>query len=62
VVEFLYQFKDTVEVIKIDRADYTYQYGQERKDQTWVNITESAIEFIVRRRTEEEIARKGRYP
>jgi SAM-dependent methyltransferase len=49
VIEFLYQFKSEIQVIKIDLADYTYQYGLERQDQTWSGITESAIEFVVKR-------------
>jgi hypothetical protein len=37
-------------------------YNVQRFDQTYHSISECAIEFIVRKKTDEEIARKGRLP
>lgn len=62
LIEFLYQFKDKIEVLKVELVNASYMYDQPRFDQTYHHISECAIEFIVRKRPEHEIARKGRLP
>jgi SAM-dependent methyltransferase len=62
MVEFLYQFRDTIEVLKIELVNSAFLYDRPRMDQTYHHISECAIEFIVRKRPETEIARKGRLP
>lgn len=62
VLEFLYQFKEKIEVLKVELANSSFLYGAQRFDQTYHSISECAIEFIVRKKTDEEIARKGRLP
>jgi SAM-dependent methyltransferase len=62
VIEFLYQFKDKIEVLKVELVNGTFIYGIHRFDQTYHSISECAIEFIVRKRTGDELARKGRLP
>ena len=62
VIEFLYQYKDQIEVLKIELINQAFSYDVERFDQTYHGISECAIEFIVRKRTTEELQRKGRLP
>jgi SAM-dependent methyltransferase len=62
LIEFLYQFKDKIEVLKVELVNASYMYDQPRFDQTYHHVSECAIEFIVRKRPEHEIARKGRLP
>ena len=62
LLEFLYQYKDKVEILKVELVNSAFIYGVERFDQTYHHISECAIEFIVRKRTDEEIKRLGRLP
>ena len=61
VVPFLYSMLDQVEIIKIHLIDHNYHYNITGVDQTRGDA-ESAIEFIVRKRPDYEIQRKGRLP
>jgi hypothetical protein len=62
LIELLYQFRSEIEVLKIDLVNGSYEYDRERFDQTLYGISESAIEFIIRKRPASEIAKLGRYP
>lgn len=62
LLEFLYQYKDKIEVMKVELINSSFIYGVQRFDQTYHSISECAIEFIVRKRTEEEIKKLGRLP
>ena len=62
LLEFLYQYKDKIEILKVELVNSAFIYGVERFDQTYHHISECAIEFIVRKRTDEEIKRQGRLP
>ncbi|HUZ63103.1 MAG TPA: methyltransferase domain-containing protein [Acetobacteraceae bacterium] len=50
------------DIQKIQRLDSTYRYGLPRFDQTLTPIGEAAIEFIIRKRPEDEVLRGGRLP
>jgi len=62
LIEFLYQYKDQVEVLKVELVNSSFMYDTPRIDQTYHSISECAIEFIVRKKTSEEIKQKGRLP
>jgi SAM-dependent methyltransferase len=62
LIEFLYQYKDQVEVLKVELVNSSFMYDIRRIDQTYHSISECAIEFIVRKKTTEEIKQKGRLP
>lgn len=62
IVEFLYQFKDQIEVLKIELINGSFIYNVQRFDQTYHSISECAVEFIVRKKTDEEKQNKGRLP
>jgi SAM-dependent methyltransferase len=62
LLEFLYQYKDKVEVMKVELINGAFIYDVQRFDQTYHSISECAIEFIVRKKTQEEIDGKGRLP
>jgi SAM-dependent methyltransferase len=62
LLEFLYQYRDKIEVLKVELINGAFIYDVQRFDQTYHSISECAIEFIVRKLTDEEIARKGRLP
>lgn len=61
LLDFLFMFRSEIEVLKIELLNGSFQYNHSRYDQTYHNISESAIEFIVRKKLPEEITRKGRY-
>jgi len=50
------------EILRVELLDGTYRYGAPAMDQTMTPIGECAIEFILRKRLPEEIARMGRLP
>jgi SAM-dependent methyltransferase len=62
LLEFLYQYKDKIEVLKVELINGAFIYNVQRFDQTYHSISECAIEFVVRKLTPEEINAKGRYP
>jgi SAM-dependent methyltransferase len=62
LLEFLYQYKEQIEVLKVELMNSSFIYDVHRFDQTYHSISECAIEFIVRKLTPTDIARKGRLP
>jgi SAM-dependent methyltransferase len=62
VLELLAGFSAVAQTIKIELLDATFRYGLQRMDQTMTPVGECAIEFIMRKLPETEIARHGRYP
>lgn len=62
VLDLLGQFRSQVQVIKVESVDASYIYDIHRVDQTFHSISECAIEFVVRKRTQQEIDRRGRLP
>ena len=62
VIEFLYPFRNQIEVLKIELVNGAFKYNEHRYDQTYHSISECAIEFIVRKRPAIEIEKMGRYP
>ena len=62
LLEFLYQFKEHIEILKIELVNASFIYNTKRYDQTYTGISECAIEFIVRKKTQEEKDRRGRVP
>jgi SAM-dependent methyltransferase len=62
LLEFLYQYKDKIEVLKVELINGAFIYNVQRFDQTYHSISECAIEFVVRKLTQEEINAKGRLP
>lgn len=62
LLELLARFAGEAEIVKIEKLDATYRYNLRRLDQTMTPLGECAIEFILRKRTPEEIQRRGRLP
>ena len=60
VTDLISALGDSVSVHKIELIDSGYRYEIPRFDQTRTPISESAIEFILRKRTKAEIDRGGR--
>lgn len=62
LLELLARFAGEAEIVKLEKLDATYRYNLRRLDQTMTPLGECAIEFILRKRTPEEIERRGRLP
>ncbi len=62
LLTLLESFAVIAEVVKIERLDAGYRYLLNRFDQTTTPVAECGIEFIMRRLTPDEVARKGRLP
>ncbi|MGB0126561.1 MAG: methyltransferase domain-containing protein [Rhodocyclaceae bacterium] len=50
VVPLLERFQDQVEILKVERLDSGFSYGQPRHDQTLGGLAESAIEFVLKKK------------
>jgi SAM-dependent methyltransferase len=62
VFDFLGHFNKAIEVLKVELINSSFNYNQQRYDQTYHGISECAIEFVVRKKSIEEISRGGRLP
>jgi SAM-dependent methyltransferase len=62
VVEFLHNYAINIEILKIELINSAFMYNVARIDQTSSSISECAIEFIVRKRPQQEIVAGGRLP
>lgn len=62
VLDFFGKYSDMVEILKVEKLDSTFLYTWEKMDQTRGIIQECAIEVILRKRTDDELKRKGRLP
>lgn len=51
VIRLLERFQEDVEIVKIEKLDSGFVYGQPRSDQTLGALAESAIEFVLRKKT-----------
>jgi SAM-dependent methyltransferase len=58
---FLLDDFTNIQILKLELLDETFNYDLPRQDQT-LGASESAIEIILRKLTQEEIDRKGRLP
>ena len=57
------EVSDISHVLKLEQLDRAFRYGiDQRFDQTLTPVAESAIELILRKRTNQEVLLKGRYP
>lgn len=61
VFDFLNNFRPTIEILKVELINSVYMYDKEPYDQSLYEMSECAIEIVVRKRTLKEIAKKGRY-
>ncbi|MBR7801337.1 methyltransferase domain-containing protein [Undibacterium fentianense] len=61
LLEFLAEFSDVAQVLKIELLDASYRYQIGRFDQTLTPVAESGIEFILRKIPELELQQAGRY-
>lgn len=61
LTDLVARFADQVSVQKIEVLDAGYFFSAPRMDQTMLTTGEGAIEFVLRKRTQEEIVRRGRY-
>lgn len=62
VLELLQTLGNAAEVVKAELLDATFCYDLPRFGQTLTPAGESAIEFVVRKRTDAELERGGRLP
>jgi SAM-dependent methyltransferase len=59
VIELLKTLGIEAEIVKIEQITAGYRYDLPRFDQTLAPVTECAIEFIIRKRTDQELVDKG---
>lgn len=62
VLDLLRTLGDTAQVLKVELLDATFRYSLPRFDQTMTPVGESAIEFVLRKRTGAELDGGGRLP
>lgn len=62
IMSLLIHFSDIAQTLKIEQLDATYYFGLPRFDQSLTSSGECALEFILRKLTPDEMARRGRYP
>ena len=62
LIELLTQLGPAADLRKLECLDSTYLYGMPRFDQTLTPIGEAGVEFVVRKRPDDEVQRGGRLP
>jgi SAM-dependent methyltransferase len=62
VTDLIAALGNAADVQKVNLLNWTYRYGLPRFDQTLTPVGESGIEFVIRKRLEEEVAFGGRRP
>jgi len=62
VLALIQSLGPSVEVLKIELLHATFRHGVPRYDQTLTPVGECGIEIVLRKRTAEEIAARGRLP
>jgi len=62
VLDLLRTLGNAAQVLKVELLDATFRYGLPRFDQTLTPVGESAIEFVLRKRTDPELDSGGRLP
>lgn len=62
LIDFLKNYVEDVEILRLELLNNTFLYNQPHMDQTRTPIGECAIEVILRKRTAEEKKAKGRLP
>jgi len=61
VIELLAPFLSLCELVSLNLLDSTFRYELPRFDQTLTPVSESGIEFILRKRTVKELSDKGKF-
>lgn len=61
VVDMVRLLGEHAELVRLEQLSATYRYGLPRYDQTLTPVGECGIEFIIRKRTDEEVAAGGRW-
>ncbi len=61
VIDLIDSLGDVVSIHKVELIDSGFRYDLPRFDQTRTPVSESAIEFVLRKRTQEEIDLGGRF-
>jgi SAM-dependent methyltransferase len=61
LMPLLGEFSDRAQTIKVEQLDATFRFGLARFDQTTTPVSESALEFILRKKLPEEISCAGRF-
>lgn len=59
VIDLVQLLGEEAELVRLERLTATYRFGLPRYDQTLTPITESGIEFVLRRRTRNEVEAGG---
>lgn len=62
VIDLIAALGTAADVQKLNLLNWTFRYGLPRFDQTLTPVGESGIEFVIRKRLEEEVAFGGRRP
>jgi SAM-dependent methyltransferase len=61
VIDLIRDLGESAELIRLEQLNSTYRFDLPRYDQTLSPVGECGIEFVVRKRTLEEIADRGRW-
>ncbi len=62
LLALLAQFADRAQTIKVEQIDAAFRFNQPRFDQTLTPVAECALEFVLRKLSNQERERRGRFP
>jgi predicted SAM-dependent methyltransferase len=62
LLQLLAEFGEAAQVLKVEQLDATFRFNAQRFDQTLTPVGESALEFVMRKLTPNEVTYKGRLP
>lgn len=61
ILDLVRELGEEAELVRVEQLSATYRFNLPRYDQTLTLVGECGIEFVIRKRTAEEIADKGRW-
>lgn len=61
IIDFVREFGEAAELVRLEQLSATYRFSLPRYDQTLSPVGECGIEFVMRKRLPEEVAKGGRY-
>ncbi len=61
VIDLVRELGAAADLVRLEQLSATYRFDLPRYDQTLTPVGESGIEFVIRKRTDEEIAAGGRW-
>jgi SAM-dependent methyltransferase len=61
IIDLVKELGESAELVRLEQLNATFRFKLPRYDQTLTPVSESGIEFVIRKRTDQEINDRGRW-